>query len=334
MHNIKLLDINLRLFDGAAGAAPAGGEGGAPQEGVGATPKAEVRGTRGGSRRGSGEFDNVVFGKQEDASAAETAAPDAGETKDKGVSKSGVETTSDTREAKMKAFKEMIEGEYKNEYTEMFQQTFNRRFKETKGMEETIAAQKPVLDILMQKYGIADGDMGKLQAAIEEDSNMWEDAAEQAGLTVEQYKAMQKLERENAELKAIRQRQQGEQMAQQKLNQWYAEGEKLKELYPTFDFRAETADRDFLGMLKAGLSVQQAYELKHMDEIKENAAKAAAQTAGEQMKARIQSKAARPAENGTSSQSAAIVKNDVHTLTRAERAEIARRAQRGEKIRF
>jgi len=29
-----------------------------------------------------------------------------------------------------------------------------------------------------------------------------------------------------------------------------------------------------------------------------------------------------------------IVKNDVHSLSREDRAEIARRAQRGEKIRF
>ena len=123
-------------------------------------------------------------------------------------------------------------------------------------------------------------------------------------------------------------------MAQQKLNEWYAESEKVKEVYPTFDFRAETADRDFLGLLKSGLSVQQAYELKHMDEIKANAAKAAAQTAGQQMAAKIQSKASRPKENGTSSQSAVIVKNDVHSLTRAERAEVVRRAQRGEKISF
>jgi len=72
----------------------------------------------------------------------------------------------------------------------------------------------------------------------------------------------------------------------------------------------------------------------HMDEIKETAARAAAQTAGEQMKANIQRRAARPPENGTSSQSAVIVKNDVHSLSREDRAEIARRAQRGEKIRF
>lgn len=67
MRKNKLLEIDLRLFDGAAG-APAGGESagaGAPQGNEGALPKAEVRGRTGGSRRSrSGAYDNVVFGKQ------------------------------------------------------------------------------------------------------------------------------------------------------------------------------------------------------------------------------------------------------------------------------
>lgn len=333
----KLLDIDLRLFDGAAAGAPAAGpsgDAGTQQSDAGALPKAETNRGRGSSRRAkAGEFDNVVFGKQ-DAAEPVTTTPAAGETAQGKGTQSGVTTTSDSLEAKREAFKELIEGEYKDQYTEMFQNAFNRRFKEAKGMEASLNAQKPILDMLMQRYKIADGDMGKLQTAIEQDDTYWNDAAEEAGLTVEQFKAMQKLERENAELKRIRQRQLGEQQAQQKLNEWYAEGEKVKEIYPTFDFRTESANRDFLGLLRSGIGVQKAYELMHMDEIKANAAKAAAQTAGAQMAAKIQAKAARPSENGTSSQSAVIVKNDVHNLSRAERAEIARRAQRGEKIRF
>lgn len=335
MHNYKLLKINLRLFDGAAG-APAGDGGGAAQATESALPKAETNSRSGSSRRSkAGAFDNVVFGKQEDASAVETANDSAAGSMGEGnANTSGVTTTSDSLEAKRKAFDDLIDGEYKDIYAEKFQQAFNRRFKEAKGMETSLNAQKPIMDILMQRYNITDGDVIKLQNAVEQDNIYWESAAEEAGLTVEQYKAMKKLERENAELQRVRRQQQGEQMAQQQLNNWYAESERVKELYPSFDFKTEAANRDFLGLLKSGLSVQQAYELQHMDEIKANAAKAAAQTAGQQMAAKIQSKAARPKENGTSSQSAVIVKNDVHSLSRAERAEIARRAQRGEKIRF
>ena len=344
-HNTILLDIDLRLFNGAAGGAAAGGAAAGGEAGAeGATqavestlPKAENR-TRGSSRRGrSGEFSNVVFGKQESANSdtAADVSSDAGETKGEGnAAKSGVTTTSDTLEAKRQAFRDLITGEYKDQYTEEFQQAFNRRFKETKSMEQSLNAQKPIMDMLMQRYNIADGDLAKLQTAIEEDNVYWEDAADKAGLTVEQFKAMQKLERENAELKALRQRQLGQQQAQQQMNQWYADAEKVKQVYPSFDFQTEAKNRQFTDLLKARIPMQQAYELVHMDEIKEATARAAAKTAGQQVQANIQARSSRPQENGMSSNSAVITRSDVGSLTRAERAEVARRASRGEKITF
>lgn len=328
MRKMKLADINLRLFDGAAAAAAEGGA----EVGGGEAPKAEMR-LPGSSRRGEKGETKVIYGIGEDAPDAAEGNPTAGED-GQGASKSGVTTTSNTLEDKRQAFEELISGEYKDLFTEKTQGIINRRFKDVKGMEASLAAQKPILDMLLQKHGIMDGDMAKLQAAIEEDDSYWENDAEKAGLTVEQFKAMKKLERENEELQIMQRRQQGEAAAQQKLQEWYAEAERVREIYPAFDFKAEATDRDFLGLLKAGLSVQQAYELRHMDEIKEGTARAAARSAGEAMKARIQSRAERPPENGTSSQGAVIVKNDVHSLTRQDRAEIVRRSQKGEKIIF
>lgn len=329
MHKRKLLKVNLQMFnDGAASGGEASG-GATAQATESALPKADKSGS---SRRKSGALSNVVYGIQEDASGSGTANPVAGGAE--GNSKTDVITTSDTKEARMAKFKEMVEGEYKDEFSEMFQQSFNRRFRDVKGMENSLSAQKPILDMLMQRYKITDGDMSKLQSAIEEDTRYWEEAAEEAGLTVEQYKAMQKLERENEELRKIRRQQIGQQQAQAQLDTWYREAEAVKSIYPSFDFKTEATNRDFLGLLRSGLPVQKAYELVHMDEIKEATAKSAAQMAGAQVEARIKSKQSRPSENGTSSQSAAIVKNDVASLTAADRAEIARRVQRGEKIKF
>lgn len=325
--------LDLQLFDGAA-AAPAGGSGeGGAQAGAGNLPKADR--APGSSRRGKGGYSNVVFGKQEDAPAAGDAqTPDAGEQGTGKANKSGVQTTSSTLAERRKAFDELIDGEYKDIYTEKFQSAFSRRYKEAQAMEASLAAQKPIVDMLLQRYGIQDGDMAKLQTALEDDNAYWGEAAEKAGLTVEQYKSMQKLERENAQLRQMRDRQMGEMQASAQISKWVKEAETVKQDYPTFDLEAELANKDFVGLLKAKVSVRQAYELMHMDEIKAAAAKTAAQTAGEQMAARIRSKASRPAENGTSSQSAVIVKSDVHSLTRADREEAVRRAMRGETIRF
>lgn len=339
MRNIYLMPaFDLQLFnDGAAGGAAAGAAGeGAAQEGAGALPKAETNRGRGSSRRArTGAYDNVVFGKQ-DAATEPTVTTDsaAGSQGEGNADKSGVSTTSNTLEDKRRAFQELIEGEYKDQYTEAFQKSFNRRFAENKEMEQTIASQKPIMDMLMQKYKIADGDVAKLQKAIEQDDTYWEKAAEESGMSIEQYKQFQQFQRDSQELTRLRRQQQGEQMAQQQLAKWYQEAEGVKAKYPSFDFRAECQNRDFMGMLKAGVSVENAYRTLHMDEINEATARAAAKTASEQMAANIKAKAARPSENGTSRQSAVITKSDVHNLSKQDRAEAVRRAMRGETIRF
>ena len=334
-NNDILFKFDLQLFNdgGAAGAAAPAGEG-AEQTSENALAKADTNRSRGSSRRGrSGAYDNVVFGKQDAADGAAVGS-DAGNNAVANGNKSGVTTTSDTLEARRKAFDDMIGGEYKDIYAEKFQEAFNRRFKEVKGMEQSLSAQKPILDMLMQRYNIADGDMTKLQSAIEEDTSYWQEAADKEGLTVEQFKAMQKLQRENAELQKMRQRQQGEQQAQAQLAKWMQEAEGMKDMYPGFDLRTEIQNREFQGLLKSGIPVQKAYELIHMEEIKQAAARNAAQTASAQMQANLKAKQSRPSENGTSSKSAAIVKNDVHSLSRDDRAEAVRRALRGEKISF
>ena len=153
-------------------------------------------------------------------------------------------------------------------------------------------------------------------------------------MDVEQFKKLKQMERESAEFQAMKKQQKANEQAQQQLANWMKQAEGMQEMYPGFDFRAEIANRDFQGLLRAGVSVQQAYELIHMEEIKQAAARSAAQTASAQMQANLKAKQSRPAENGTNSKTAVIVKNDVSKLTRAERAEIARRAQYGENITF
>lgn len=334
-----LFKFNLQLFNGGAAGA-AGGEGAAAEAAQGnenALPKADTNRRSGGSRRGrSGAFENVVFGKQ-DAAAGTVPSSDAGSNQGEGnANKSGVSTTSDTLEAKRAAFEKLIGegGEYRDIFTERTQQIINRRFKDGKLQEQTIADQKPIMDILMQRYNIENGDAKALLKAIEEDNTYWESAAEEHGMTVDQFKKMKQMERESAELRAMRQRRAADEHAQQQMANWMRQAEGLKEMYPGFDFRAEIANRDFQGLLRAGVSVQQAYELIHMEEIKQAAARSAAQTASAQMQANLKAKQSRPAENGTNSKTAVIVKNDVSKLTRAERAEIARRAQYGENITF
>lgn len=318
--------VDLQLFNdgGATGGAEASAT-------TADAPKAENIPSGSSRRSKTGEFDNVVFGKQEGTTSDDATSLDT-EGNPTGAGKTDVTTTSDSLEARRKAYNDLINGEYKDLDQERFQQVFDRRFKQVKGMEADLAAQKPILDKLMARYGVSD--VAQLDKALTEDTEYWEAVAEEHGMTVEQYHAMQKLERENEELRAIRQRQIGQQQFQQQIDKWYQEADKVKELYPSFDFKTEAQNPEFLSLLRNGNTVEHAYKVLHFDELTQNAARVAAQTADAQAQARIKQKASRPSENGTSSKSAVIVKNDVSSLTRKERAEIARRVARGETIKF
>lgn len=335
MKIFKLFGIDLRLFDGAAGAGATGGEGGATSAdtstGNTATTKAESKKVGGSRQRGTGELSNVVYGKQ-----AETTAENNDSAAESTASKKTpeVSTTSNTLEEKRAAFDELINGEYKDLFTEKTQGIIDRRFKQTKMLESQLKAQEPIIDALMGKYKIDDRDIGKLGKAIESDDAYWEEAAEAEGLTVEQYKTMQKLKKENEELVRAEKRRVGEAQAQTQVNEWIRQADEVVKVYPEFNFEAELKNPQFKGLLKANIPVQLAYEVLHKDEMITGAAKVAAQQAEQQTINRIKNKAARPTENGISSQGASIIKSDVSSLTKADRAEIARRVARGEKITF
>ncbi len=339
MYQFKLHDINLKMFDG--GAAAGGGAVGGGGDGAGSTSTGADAGTqtttiqaetkRNGSSRRSGKstgaFSNVVYGKQEADTTDPAAEGNTGSTTD-------VSTTSDTLEAKRAAFEELISGEYKDMFTERTQGIIDRRFKETKNMESQLKSQQPVIDMLMSKYKIQDGNIAKLTEAIDKDDTYWEEAAEEAGLTVEQYKTVQKLQRENEAFKKAQRQAIGQQQANAQIAEWVKQGEAIKAIYPDFNMKAEFADPEFAKMLKSGISMQTAYEVRHMNELLTGAARVAAQKAEQNTVAKLKSKAARPSENGISSSSSAVIKNDVSKLTKADRAEIARRAARGEIIKF
>lgn len=341
MKSENLLNIRLDLFDGGAAAGGDGAGAAAPASQNGDGAKGGSQAAPGSTRRGkSGEFQNVLFGKQSAPAAAgegggqegQQQSSVAGSDKDK---QPGVTTTSDTLEARRKAFQDLVNSEeYKDIYTEETQRIINRRFRETQNLEQQVARNQPLIDMLMQRYKISDGDIGKLTAAIENDDAYWSEAAEEAGMSVEQYKQFQKLQRENAALMRDQQQRRSQQAAQQQLQKWYGEAEQVKGVYPSFDLNAEVKNRQFISMLKSGVPMQHAYEVVHLDDIKAGVAKMQAKATERQVVDGIRAKGARPQENGTTSQSAFTVKDDVSKLTKSERAEIARRVARGEIIKF
>ena len=284
---------------GDAGGAPAAGQNAAlaqPQQGAKANPLA-----------------NVQYGKAEEAPAA------------------AEQISTEDRTAR---FEELIKGEFKDLYDQRMQDTIQRRLKGNEATVQKYNALAPVLDLLADKYGVDVNDVGALSKAIEDDETFYEDEALEKGLTVEQVKAIRKMERENEQLRAEMNEQRNRQQANAQYAAWMQQAEQVKAIYPGFDLAAELKNEQFCNLLTSNVPVQTAYEVIHKDEIIPAAMHFTAQKVTEKVANAVRAGQRRPAEGAMASTTAVQTKSDVSQLTRADREEIARRVARGEKIRF
>lgn len=305
-NDMLLYAADLHLFDGEGGVAPAAAAEGEAQSTV-----------PGNTRRGkSGEYANVAFGKQDSAAGDQTDAQNG-----------APEPTKATKESRKADFRALVEGEYKDIYTEETQRIIDRRFKETRNLEAAMRAQQPLIDTLMRRYGVTDGKIETLTQAVNDDSSYWERVSMESGMPVEQCKRLEALEAENARLAR-------DDKVNAQVAQWTAEADEMKARFPDFDFETEIENPRFIAMLKSGVPVEHAYKVLHMDELMQNVVQTTAQRAEKRVVDNVRSRGTRPPENGTASRSAITVKDDVSRLTKEDRAEIARRVARGEIIKF
>ena len=306
--------LNLQLFaEGAGGAAGTAGDGGTA-EGQGVTGAAAMPQTKGAK---SNPLANVQYGIQEDAAPAAE------------VQKSTVAPPDLNAE-----FEDLIKGKYKAQYDARMQDTIQKRLKGSKETVDKFNALTPTLETLAKKYGVDANDIAALNKAIEEDDSYFEQEALEMGMTVEQFKEFRKVKSENAELRKQMQEQQNQQNANKLYASWMNQADEAKKVYPSIDLKTEMQNQRFVDLLRSNVDVKTAYEVVHKDEIIPAAMQFAVQTAESKFAKKIAANGARPAENGMSSGSPAVVKSDVSQLSKADRQEIIRRVQRGEKIRF
>ena len=304
---------NLQLF--ADGAAGAGADGGTAQ-GQGVTAGAASQQTKGAK---GNSLADVKYGIQpeESAPAAE------------------VQQTTEVAQPDLNAeFEKLIKGQYKEQYDSRVQDTIQKRLKGTKETVDKYNALTPTLEILANKYGVDATDIEALNKAIQEDDTFFEEAALKRGMSVQDYKAIRKMERENADLKRQMQEKQTREKADQLYAQWLQQEKALKQVYPSFNMQAEMQNPKFVDLLRSNIDVRTAYEVLHKDEIIPAAMQFTAKTVESKIAKKIAANGARPAENGMSSQASSLVKSDVSQLTKMDIAEVSRRVARGEKISF
>jgi hypothetical protein len=300
--------LDLQLF-------AEGGDGGTGAEGAtGATATAAVSQNKGVKSNPLADVQYGIQHTEETTPAAEV-----------------VENPTEDRNAKFEA---LIKGEFKDLYDAKVQDTVQKRLKSSKETVDKYNALTPTLEALAKKYGVDATDIEALNKAIEDDDSYYEQEALEKGITVEQLKEIRKMEKDNAELRKQLEEQNRKENANKIYAQWMEQADSTKQVYPSFDLRTEMQNPKFVDLLKSNIDVRTAYEVIHKDDIIAGAMQFTAKKVEQNITNKIIANGARPSENGNSSQGASVTKSDVSQLTKADRAEIARRVARGEKISF
>lgn len=97
-------------------------------------------------------FDGSDMGEVSELPVGTQQAEESGE-ETKEASAAGEQTD---KEARAAGFRKMMEGEYKDLFTAYFQETFNKRFKEQKGMEEELKNARRIVDAAAARFGVRD----------------------------------------------------------------------------------------------------------------------------------------------------------------------------------
>ncbi|MBQ6937122.1 MAG: hypothetical protein IJN36_01255, partial [Clostridia bacterium] len=176
----------------------------------------------------------------------------------------------------------------------------------------------------MEKYDIADADTQKLERMIKTDMNKTDNLNQRNTELIKRLIAENTYLKRNreAEIRAMRERAQA-----QKLR---AQVEETKKTYNDFDLEKEIKNPEFARLLSVGVSVKNAYEVTNIDKILDKKGR----DAQREVVNSIRAKGVRPVENGSSPTSGVILSSDISKLTKKQRAELAKRAAKGEMIEF
>lgn len=207
-------------------------------------------------------------------------------------------------------FQSLIDGKFKEQFRKRTQSIIDKRFKETKQLEDFKSSVSPLIDKLNEKYNTENGDIKGLSEKIFSEENEIDN------------KNTSENEVEHSNLK-------------EQVSSWVKETDKIKEIYPDFDFKNELKNSSLFGkLLYSGVPLKTAFEVIHKDEIISGAMSYTAQKVREQVVKGIEAKGRRPLENGIASESGIVTVTDVNALTSKDILKILKQVENGANIKF
>lgn len=230
-------------------------------------------------------------------------------------------------------FEDLIKGKYKDDFNKRVKGIIDKRLGDRKSLEKSLNDSRDLISLVAERYGVQDPtDIHSLRSAIENDKKFYEDEAMEKGIDVQTLMDMKRVERENGRLRAMAEQQQQENERNQFFADLQRQAAELQQIYPNFTLEEESDNEQFVDLVQNGVPVRTAYEVIHKDDIISGAMQFAAQEASRKVVNDIRAKGNRPVENGAKGQQGVETKLDVTKMTAKERAELEKRALRGEKI--
>lgn len=236
--------------------------------------------------------------------------------------------------AERKANWEKAKQEFKDFYTSDTQRIIDSRFRQTKELEAANGKYQQLTAKVAARYGVDPANVDALMDAIGKDQSFLQEQADRAGMTLQQYQQLTDLKMQNAQLLAAQQAQQQAAQRAAMVQRLEAEEAQVKEVYPTFDLEKEAGNPEFAALLKRGVSMKQAFEVLHMDELMQGAMQYTAAKVQQTTARNIQARQARPDEGAAAKAAPVTAKTDVNKLTKADREKIAQEVMRGKVITF
>ena len=230
------------------------------------------------------------------------------------------------------------DAELKAQYDKAIQSQITRRFKDYEGLRERSQAFDNLSNLVRSAFPDApqDGDANSLFMYLQGKSDLFTEAASQAGMTVEAYRRMQEMEAKNRALLGEQRAMQEEARRQEMYAMWDAQVPEVKAIYPDFDeqeemLNEETGER-FTTLLSQGWTMLQAYEAIHMHEIMDKTAQAVKKQTAMDTARQIKVGQGDVKESATGKTALSPVGSDLGKMSNKEIEDIIKRVAGGERV--
>ncbi|MBQ8390967.1 MAG: hypothetical protein IJX50_00270 [Clostridia bacterium] len=193
-------------------------------------------------------------------------------------------------------------------------------------------SQKPINDIL-DKLMVLHGAKNVEELSVKLNKTLPQEFAVNRGLDGEVGEEMFNLQFEKMQENRMREYYEKQAKVERQMQAWRNEAKEIMAIYPEFNLEDELQNPDFARLISATderyrMPMKQIYEMLHHDDLMKAAEKRAAEAYSKSVNANKQ----RPNENGTGNQNAVSGAFNVSKLSKKDRADLAKRAGRGEII--